>query len=149
MPVYIMAILSFVGWILLILFGGVGMFSLPFDLMRDFKRRPRIRKTNEMRSQKDTLVNAITNQMKQCVELKEQEEVFHKAEYGFFEKIKKQREFDAKMSEFKSKYMLMEEEYETFRVELEFEKSNPIIPWLKLFLGIIFFLTAILWVIQL
>lgn len=87
--------------------------------------------------------------MKLCVQLKEDEENFLKGEYGFFEKIKKQRELDAKMSEFKSKYQFLEEEYELFRVELEFENSNPIIPWLKLFLGIIFFITSLLWLIQL
>ena len=86
-----MAILSFAGWILLILFGGVGMFSLPFDLMREFRRRPKARKTNEMKEKKEALIGAIFNHMKLCVELKEDEENFLKGEYGFFEKIKKQR----------------------------------------------------------
>lgn len=47
--------------------------------------------------------------MKLCVEVKEEEEAFHKAEYGFFDKMKKQRALDAKISEFKSKYAYLEE----------------------------------------
>lgn len=68
-----MAILSFAGWILLILFGGVGMFSLPFDLMREFRRRPRAKRSNEMKEQKEALTSAIFHHMKLCVQLKEEE----------------------------------------------------------------------------
>lgn len=45
MAVYIVAILSFFGWIFLILFGGVGMFALPIDMINDFRKRPKLRKT--------------------------------------------------------------------------------------------------------
>lgn len=45
--------------------------------------------------------------MKLCVELKEDEENFLKGEYGFFDKMKKQRQLDAKISEFKSKYQFL------------------------------------------
>jgi LMBR1 domain-containing protein 1 len=43
-----MALMSFVGWLLLILFGGVGLFALPIDWINDFRRRPRPRRTDEM-----------------------------------------------------------------------------------------------------
>lgn len=33
LAVYIMALLSFFGWIFLVLFGGVGMFALPIDMI--------------------------------------------------------------------------------------------------------------------
>jgi hypothetical protein len=52
------------------------------------------------------------------------------------------------MTEFKAKYHAIEEEVTIFKIELEYENSNPVIPWLKLFVGIIFTLTAILWIIQ-
>lgn len=29
--VYVMALMSFIGWCLLVLFGGVGLFALPID----------------------------------------------------------------------------------------------------------------------
>ena len=74
------------------------MFSLPFDLMREFRRRPKAKKSNEMREQKEALTGAIFNHMKLCVQLKEDEENFLTGEYGFFEKMKKQRELDAKIS---------------------------------------------------
>jgi LMBR1 domain-containing protein 1 len=32
-PVYFIAILTFIGWIFLVFFGGVGLFALPMDLI--------------------------------------------------------------------------------------------------------------------
>jgi len=37
---WIMALISFVGWFLFVLFGGIGMAALPMDLLVDFTQRP-------------------------------------------------------------------------------------------------------------
>jgi LMBR1 domain-containing protein 1 len=37
---WIMALLSFVGWFLFVLFGGIGMAALPMDLLVDFTNKP-------------------------------------------------------------------------------------------------------------
>jgi LMBR1 domain-containing protein 1 len=52
------------------------------------------------------------------------------------------------MNEFKAKYFAVEEEFEIFNMELKFSDTNPIIPILKLILGIIFIITSLLWVLQ-
>jgi len=39
-----MAILSFFGWIFVVLFGGVGLFGLPIDMINEFRHRPRPRR---------------------------------------------------------------------------------------------------------
>lgn len=39
-PIYIIGILSFVGWIFFVLFGGVGLTALPLDLILEFINRP-------------------------------------------------------------------------------------------------------------
>ncbi len=49
---------------------------------------------------------------------------------------------------FKIKYYTLEEEYQIFNMELQFADTNPIIPFCKLILGIIFIVTSILWMIQ-
>jgi len=38
---YIIAIVSFVGWFLFSIFGSVGLITLPSDLIASFKNRPR------------------------------------------------------------------------------------------------------------
>lgn len=42
LAVYAMAIMSFVGWILLIFFGGIGLYALPVDMIFDFINRPKL-----------------------------------------------------------------------------------------------------------
>lgn len=46
LAVYIMAIMSFFGWIFVVLFGGVGIFALPMDMINEFRHRPKPRRTN-------------------------------------------------------------------------------------------------------
>jgi membrane-anchored protein YejM (alkaline phosphatase superfamily) len=41
---YIMVCLSFVGWFLLAIFGGIGLIALPLDFIRGFTVRPRVLK---------------------------------------------------------------------------------------------------------
>ena len=47
LAVYIIAIMSFFGWVFLVLFGGVGLFALPIDMINEFRHRPKPRKSNE------------------------------------------------------------------------------------------------------
>jgi LMBR1 domain-containing protein 1 len=51
--------LSFFGWIFLVLFGGAGLFALPIDMINDFRRRPKLRKSSEMRKARDALSAAV------------------------------------------------------------------------------------------
>jgi hypothetical protein len=43
-PIYIMVCMSLGGWVLLSVFGGVGLAALPIDLIQSFTNRPRILK---------------------------------------------------------------------------------------------------------
>ena len=47
-PVYVMGILSFIGWIVLVFFGGLGLPALPMDLIMEFVNRPQIRKGTDI-----------------------------------------------------------------------------------------------------
>lgn len=69
-------------------------------------------------------------------------------EAGCFEKYKGNRRVNSKLTEFKSKYYALSEEFQVFNLELKYADTNPIIPFLKLILGIIFFITALMWIIQ-
>ena len=46
---YMFICLSFAGWFLLALFGGVGLLALPIDLINSFVNRPKILKPEEAR----------------------------------------------------------------------------------------------------
>lgn len=72
--VYSMAIMSFIGWILLILFGGVGLFALPVDWINDFRKRPKPRRSEEMLRTREALMTTVEDLKKECDELKQVDE---------------------------------------------------------------------------
>ena len=47
-PIYIMAFMSFFGWWLFVLFGGIGLSALPLDLMKTFQFRPKYKDPKEL-----------------------------------------------------------------------------------------------------
>lgn len=72
--VYTMSMMAFVGWILLILFGGVGMFALPIDWINEWRNRPRPRRSDEMRLTKGALLRTAERLGKTCQELMTEDE---------------------------------------------------------------------------
>lgn len=40
-PVYVLALLSFMGWFCFVIFGGCGMIALPIDLILGYMHRPK------------------------------------------------------------------------------------------------------------
>lgn len=41
-PIYVLTLMSFVGWILFVIFCGVGLTALPLDLILEFTSRPKL-----------------------------------------------------------------------------------------------------------
>jgi ABC-type dipeptide/oligopeptide/nickel transport system permease subunit len=41
LAIYILAMVSWFGWFLVVFFGGIGLIALPFDLINDWRTRPR------------------------------------------------------------------------------------------------------------
>lgn len=44
--VYVIAIMSFFGWICVVICGGVGIFSLPLDMISEFRNRPKAKRSS-------------------------------------------------------------------------------------------------------
>ena len=65
--------MSFFGWIFVVLCGGVGIFSLPIDMINEFRHRPRARRTADMMKTKENLVKAVNALLKEGEEVKKQD----------------------------------------------------------------------------
>ncbi len=48
-PIFAMAFMSFIGYILFVVFGGVGLSALPMDMINEFYNRPKIVIKNRIR----------------------------------------------------------------------------------------------------
>jgi LMBR1 domain-containing protein 1 len=50
--VYAIALTSWVGWVFLVVFGGIGLAAIPMDLINDFRTRPKtLKNTKEGKEQ--------------------------------------------------------------------------------------------------
>ena len=58
-PIYVIALASFLGWWLLILFLGAGLSALPVDLINEFRFRPIPMKEDEFQRSKIELANQV------------------------------------------------------------------------------------------
>ena len=52
-PVYVIGIMTFLGWFLLVFFLGTGLVAFPFDLINAFRFRPRPMKEDEFNRNKN------------------------------------------------------------------------------------------------
>jgi hypothetical protein len=52
-------LLALVGWLFVIFFAGVGLFALPMDFINEFRFRPKVKKSNEMKSIKNKLIKSV------------------------------------------------------------------------------------------
>lgn len=61
-----MAMMSFIGWVFLILFGGVGLFALPIDWINAWRNRPKARRSDEMRQTRQALARTLQRLNADC-----------------------------------------------------------------------------------
>lgn len=54
-PVFVMALMSFVGWILFVFFGGLGIVGIPIDSLRVSERKRFVRHTCTLEMQKGVI----------------------------------------------------------------------------------------------
>jgi hypothetical protein len=66
--------MSFVGWVFVVIFAGVGFFALPIDMINQFRFRPKARKSEEMKKSKNNLTASIKALIEKGDEIKEKDE---------------------------------------------------------------------------
>jgi uncharacterized membrane protein len=60
-PVYAMAFFSFIGWIFVVFFGGMGLFMIPIDLIYGYAEKPKQRSQEEILLKKNDIQEKISN----------------------------------------------------------------------------------------
>lgn len=145
---YLPAILIFIGYFFFSIFGGVGTAAIPLNLISSYINRPVKMDPVKLNQAKETFrerVNELIERGKEVEEIKNKDN----SSLGFWEKRKLNKEADEKLKKFKRDCYALEDDYET----LNFAKS----PWrkfgaiyypLKLIIGILCAIVAIVWILQ-
>jgi LMBR1 domain-containing protein 1 len=142
--VYLIGLFSWLGWWMFSIFGGVGLATMPFDLIVSYIWRPRLLAPDEMAS----------------IELELQERTKETVELTMM--LKKERN-NASSSELRKRFMsdrleinrlnqmvfMLERDIDEFVACKEIRNNyNPLIPFAKLGAGAFSALLSILWILQ-
>mmetsp|Transcript_131108 Transcript_131108/g.195398 ORF Transcript_131108/g.195398 Transcript_131108/m.195398 type:complete len:493 (-) Transcript_131108:37-1515(-) len=135
--IYILAMLSFFGWFLTMSFGGIGLATLPLDLINDYRMRPVPIDIKEFAAKKLEMKSKSASLLQLGKEME--------AEFRANPSKRKERMF---CNKFKAMVYELEEEYARLMICHKEMGGNPFIPWFKLFLGIMGLLISTSWIVQ-
>ncbi|KAJ3423779.1 limr family protein -related [Anaeramoeba flamelloides] len=132
--IYIIAFISFLGYIAFSIFGGIGLIALPFDLIRAFRSRPKPLKLDEYAFYKRKL-NARANEL-----IETGREIEKNGRDG--------RKNRKKYNKFRTEVYLLEGDYEKLVVAYKERGGNPFKYWGKLIGGIVGSIISLFWILH-
>jgi LMBR1 domain-containing protein 1 len=150
------ALMAWLGWFLFSIFGGIGMASMPLDLLLVFKNRPRHMDAVEFAEAQKNLRDRV-NELVDIGELIKIErdnnpgmgKVGGIGNYMNADKRKEARIERQAVLEFKQGVFLLEQDVEDFKAcTSNYENYNPLRPYISLFLGICSLVVSVVWIIH-
>ena len=134
---FLVTVIDVVGYLFMVVFGGIGFVALPFDLVQGWIQRPK-------RISKQQFEEGKKKIGKKAVEL-----------YEVGETIKEGRRDRKRRAKFRDKYNrwcqaveLLKSDYEDLKQAYEFHGVKLIFAWLRLPLGILAAIGSILWILH-
>jgi len=151
-------LMAWLGWFLLMIFGGIGMAALPLDLILKFTQRPKHMDAVEFaecRMDIQTRVNELVDigeQLKiEREEKKNAPTTTTGGGGGWFNsnKRKAEREDRATLKAFKQAVYLLEQDVDDFQAySSDADAYNPLIPYISILFGICALVISIMWIVQ-
>jgi len=143
-PIFTMALLAFLGWFLFVLFGGMGLVALPWDLFNEWKYRPQPIPISQYAEEKVKLG-------KRASMLKEVGEQIKKDELdaiGRKLKAKEKRKLRETFTRYENAVYLLKRDF--FHLQTAYKKrgGNPFLPWIKLMLAFVGGSMSLMWLLH-
>eukprot|EP01132_Coremiostelium_polycephalum_P005895 gene5895-7340_t len=120
---FIITMVSFLGWLMFIIFGGIGLIALPFDMIADFKNRPRRIPYDKYLERKQKIGERAT----ELVEIGR--EIQSRSHGGIMSKNDRRN-----YNRFRQAVFLLEEDYERLKISYKRQGGTIILYYAK-FLG--------------
>jgi len=156
MSTFFAGLMAWLGWFLFCIFGGIGMASMPMDLLMVYKNRPRHMDAVEFAEAQKSLRDRVN----ELVEIGELIKVERDANpqmgkvggFGNFLSADKRKQAQSErqaLLEFKQAVYLLEQDVEDFKACTQnYENYNPLKPYISLFLGICSLIISLFWLIH-
>ena len=143
--VYIIALLSIISYILFMIFGGVGIFSFPLDLIYSFCTRPVKIKPAKLEEMKKEIVVTAADLKDLGMQLKKLEE------NGDHKKnilSKERRNYNDKLKQLKVGVSVVDDQFEIINLQNLANQTSALGYLLKLISGIFCMILSLLWILQ-
>eukprot|EP00531_Pseudo-nitzschia_arenysensis_P002168 CAMPEP_0116126996 /NCGR_PEP_ID=MMETSP0329-20121206/6615_1 /TAXON_ID=697910 /ORGANISM="Pseudo-nitzschia arenysensis, Strain B593" /LENGTH=551 /DNA_ID=CAMNT_0003621087 /DNA_START=22 /DNA_END=1677 /DNA_ORIENTATION=+ len=150
------ALMAWLGWFLFSVFGGIGMASMPLDLLLIFKNRPKHMDAVEYAESQKNLRDRV-NELVDIGELIKVEresnpgmgKVGGIGDYMNAAKRKEARIERQALLEFKQGVFLLEKDVDDFKAcTSAYENYNPLKPYASLFFGLCSIVISIVWIVH-
>jgi LMBR1 domain-containing protein 1 len=135
--VYAIALFALVGWVFLIVFGGVGLSSLPIDLIMSWVRRPRPITLHEYGIQKQRIAQAVQRLGLKGKTIEDEQ----RAQGNRISNALARR-----INHFKLDVAFVEDRYRKLELSHKAQGGSVFLPWLWLLLGIISIIISLAWI---
>lgn len=147
-PVYVVAIISFVGWIFFILFAGVGFATYPIDCFCEFRHRPKKMSQAELYSKKHKLLEHVKSLLAESKSLSLRQEQEKNKKLNFRQKwiVNTNTKLSRDTARFEARCLIAEREFLIVDQSEHWSKIRNCLKWVKLFAGIFLILWNIVWV---
>jgi len=134
--VYLMAMISFVGWFFFVLFGGIGLAAMPMDLLVGFTKRPQPIDVQEYAKQK-LLLNERAQKLLQIA-----------SSLGEDAGRARDRKTQKLYRQFKQAVYFLEKDWQKVQVAYKERGGNPLKHFGFLLLGVISAILSLCWLIH-
>ena len=145
--------MTFIGWFLFSLFGGIGLAVLPLHYVLAFKNRPKMLTPEEMATAKASIQARVNEMVEIGEQLKREREDKSKtfARQGLLASLFPTfyHKRSSTLREFKAAVYMLEEDVRDFTAyQVASEKYNPLYPYLALLMGLVSSVFSISWFLQ-
>lgn len=148
-PVYVIALTSFVGWFLFVIFGGIGLAALPISLINSFIDRPKVLSRDQIATEKLRIQNKVAELIQIGTDMKQERGDWRAVSHSWNENRKKKNEDRQNLNKFKQMCFLLENELDALLICSNLKANyNPLTPHINLLLGILCTVLSVLWLLH-
>lgn len=140
--VFVIGILCFLGWWFFMVFAGVGLVAMPLDMINKYRMRPRPVSRGVLMDRKMAL-GARATELRTIGE-----KLVDMSEDTVFTSSKDAIKHRQRLAHFEKAYHLLKKDQEILDKLANIINSNPLVPYMHLFFGILGALVGLLWVVH-
>lgn len=142
--VFIVAVLTLIGWVVFSVFCGVGMASLPYDWLNEFKHRPRPITASQYQSRKKQVGEQASILMDEYKILYEELKIASRSNnFGRKYQAIKRRE-----NSFRKNVLILEYHYKNLEDSYRFQGGDLILQYSKFYFACLSVILTLLWIIH-